>query len=1069
MDVHAAALNGDVEDVRRFIAGSGDPNILNDAGITPLHSAAVQGQSEVIRVLVAAGADTDLKVCRDGGNGGATHDASPLLLAVVGGHLEAARVLLEGGAEVGAKNSKGLTPLHVSCLKPHPEMVTLLLLWGADTNARDRKKRTPEQVLGKSSPRRLGKYPVQEDAVRAILAQAAAAKQLALAGNAAGSHRGLHEGGGNRDSGVAANMDAAIATVPAADAGDRITPAAPTATAASSSLPPPPPPKHLSSDAAGVTTTGEEGNETKNLTSPLQSPPPPAPSLRELSAPPTLPPPPPPQPLATAAAMGTDAASVESDAGGAQGPAELEQPASSAIVHSHNQAPAGATAASAHDAASVVTAPATGGGKGGAAGAPAATSAAVEFASRAVLEGEYELEKALPCSSGSSEIWFASKVFTGEQVVVKKVLEGEHVTFERERAVLLFLQRQGVQGGCQHSIPFAGIIPRLQCLVLGRGGRTLRQIGQKFYRRYSGNPAGYTDRIRPYARQVVEVCQWLHRLGIVWGDVKPENFVEGQDDDLKAIDFDSACTLSGGMASLDKDVAERVQSRFGADHVLTPRYCAPERARASVSGESCLATKATDIWSVGMVLFWLLTGQDYFENGLTDEEVVMTLCSSGFTVSLAGVDPKQEQARNLLGTMLSHIPQERGSMDSVLGRAFFAGGASVTAARMQADMAASLGGVSSRLEAAIREEGGATRRVPTPTDAPVPHPVSLLDESMKRLESRADEILSKLGRMDRMLDHVVDGNADCPRLFVLTPVEGSQEIWKPDTWFSDCNLLTFLCAHDLAPIGKGIKVPCPRSNLEKWAPAIQASAFVLKLGSKAACMTTGISPAAVDGMSAALGINFLAGRKVSAALRSAAGKALGDVKGSKSEDAKHTGAGNQTLRTEKRSGTPDEEEGRILTGEAYEALVSFLDENDPSWRATMAADMTKAIRGDGKASVSWTCHDHASAWSRSGSVSTVTEEARSDCGTTGLAISSSSPRDASGPNNTDIQGLMIDKASVAMARAKDAQEGDPSLLDTGSRSEAGSDMPIGRRNNRKHGKSLGMFAKIKGRLGRHAG
>ncbi|CAN0551474.1 unnamed protein product, partial [Ectocarpus sp. 8 AP-2014] len=39
------------------------------------------------------------------------------------------------------------------------------------------------------------------------------------------------------------------------------------------------------------------------------------------------------------------------------------------------------------------------------------------------------------------------------------------------------------------------------------------------------------------------------------------------------------------------------------------RYCAPERARASVSGESCLATKATDIWSVGMVLFWLLTGQ----------------------------------------------------------------------------------------------------------------------------------------------------------------------------------------------------------------------------------------------------------------------------------------------------------------------------------------------------------------------------------------------------------------------------------------------------------------------------
>lgn len=229
--------------------------------------------------------------------------------------------------------------------------------------------------------------------MRAILAQAAAAKQLALAANAAASHSGLNEGGGNGESSVAANVDAAIATVPAAGAGDRVTPAAPTATAASVSLPPPPPPKQLSSDAAGVTTPGEEGNETEILTPLLQSPPPPAPLLRELSAPPTLPPTPPPKPLATAAAMGTDAASVESDAGGAPGPAELEQPASSVNVHCHIQAPAGATAASAHDAASVVTAPATGGGKGGAAGAAAATSAAVEFASCAVLEGEYELEK----------------------------------------------------------------------------------------------------------------------------------------------------------------------------------------------------------------------------------------------------------------------------------------------------------------------------------------------------------------------------------------------------------------------------------------------------------------------------------------------------------------------------------------------------------------------------------------------------------------------------------------------------------------------------------------------------
>lgn len=37
MDVHAAALSGSVEGVRQYIAEAGDPNVLNEAGITPLH------------------------------------------------------------------------------------------------------------------------------------------------------------------------------------------------------------------------------------------------------------------------------------------------------------------------------------------------------------------------------------------------------------------------------------------------------------------------------------------------------------------------------------------------------------------------------------------------------------------------------------------------------------------------------------------------------------------------------------------------------------------------------------------------------------------------------------------------------------------------------------------------------------------------------------------------------------------------------------------------------------------------------------------------------------------------
>lgn len=38
-------------------------------------------------------------------------------------------------------------------------------------------------------------------------------------------------------------------------------------------------------------------------------------------------------------------------------------------------------------------------------------------------------------------------------------------------------------------------------------------------------------------------------------------------------------------------------------------------------------------------------------------------------------------------------------------------------------------------------------------------------------------------------------------------------------------------------------------------------------------------------------------------------------------------------------------------GEAYEALVSFLDEKEPSWRSSLRQGMTKAVRWDGKVRV----------------------------------------------------------------------------------------------------------------------
>jgi ankyrin repeat protein len=58
--LHAAAVQGSVEDIRRLAQARADFNTRDGNGRTPLHVAAFQGHGEVVHALIAAGADPTL-------------------------------------------------------------------------------------------------------------------------------------------------------------------------------------------------------------------------------------------------------------------------------------------------------------------------------------------------------------------------------------------------------------------------------------------------------------------------------------------------------------------------------------------------------------------------------------------------------------------------------------------------------------------------------------------------------------------------------------------------------------------------------------------------------------------------------------------------------------------------------------------------------------------------------------------------------------------------------------------------------------------------------------------------
>ena len=82
-------------------------NAAEGDGLTALHIAAEQGDSQIARLLIGARANVEAKT-RLG-------EYTPLHLAAEGAHVSVVRVLLEAGADVrAATTNTGVTPLHLA-------------------------------------------------------------------------------------------------------------------------------------------------------------------------------------------------------------------------------------------------------------------------------------------------------------------------------------------------------------------------------------------------------------------------------------------------------------------------------------------------------------------------------------------------------------------------------------------------------------------------------------------------------------------------------------------------------------------------------------------------------------------------------------------------------------------------------------------------------------------------------------------------------------------------------------------------------------------------------------------
>lgn len=208
-----------------------------------------------------------------------------------------------------------------------------------------------------------------------------------------------------------------------------------------------------------------------------------------------------------------------------------------------------------------------------------------------LFAGRFAIER-IAGSGGMGTVYAARDLATEHRVALKLLQAGTHSSgdierFGREASVLAELEHPGIVSYVAHGAAPDG--QRFLAMEWLEG----EDLGQRLRR----GPLSIRDTIS-LLRQVSSALAIAHAHGVIHRDLKPSNLflTFGEIERVKILDFGIARRMA----------ASQVMTRTGLV-IGTPEYMAPEQARGDKD-----ITAASDIFSLGCVLYECLTGQPPF-------------------------------------------------------------------------------------------------------------------------------------------------------------------------------------------------------------------------------------------------------------------------------------------------------------------------------------------------------------------------------------------------------------------------------------------------------------------------
>jgi calcium-dependent protein kinase len=264
-----------------------------------------------------------------------------------------------------------------------------------------------------------------------------------------------------------------------------------------------------------------------------------------------------------------------------------------------------------------------------------------------LVKKSYRFEKSLG-HGASGEVHLVSKISTGEKFACKVIHKDDNMNDAESMGTEIEIMKRVRH---KHVVTLYELYESSSCMWL-----ILELVDGGDINYFISSHKHYTESVcAHHFKQILQGLHYLHQQGVVHRDIKLDNIlIKGDHEygDVKIADFGLSALVQMNQRGYDRDQSSKRKEFTGLKEMWgTATYFAPEVI-------DCAYGPQADMWSAGVILYEMLSGQHPFDAD-SEDELFDKIQNAKFPIEGGVWDKVSPEAKDLVKKILTVNPVQR--------------------------------------------------------------------------------------------------------------------------------------------------------------------------------------------------------------------------------------------------------------------------------------------------------------------------------------------------------------------------------------------------------------------------